>query len=188
MVNLNDRISRAISIHAPRTGSDADLVMAKRGLDDFNPRSPHGERPAPKMMCCIQRPYFNPRSPHGERLATCTETCQGFGISIHAPRTGSDPCPRCRWGRPCHFNPRSPHGERQYMGIWEQFPFTFQSTLPARGATVTVPEFDFAIAISIHAPRTGSDNVNSRICSYPGIISIHAPRTGSDWKGARKRG
>ena len=33
----------------------------------------------------------------------------------------------------------------------------FQSTLPARGATVRLVERIKALAISIHAPRTGSD-------------------------------
>ncbi len=37
-----------------------------------------------------------------------------------------------------------------------------------------------AFAISIHAPRTGSDNAFSPPDFDPLIISIHAPRTGSD--------
>ena len=35
------------------------------------------------------------------------------------------------------------------------------------------------VVISIHAPRVGSDEVASLVCSLPGI-SIHAPRVGSD--------
>ena len=56
-----------------------------------------------------------------------------------------------------NFNPRSPHGERL-------------STHTANSPDVT---------ISIHAPRTGSDEHLRRyiiLCD----ISIHAPRTGSD--------
>ena len=34
------------------------------------------------------------------------------GISIHAPRTGSDVQHRDYMMHPRHFNPRSPHGER----------------------------------------------------------------------------
>ena len=34
----------------------------------------------------------------------------------------------------------------------------FQSTLPARGATAIQKDKAFCIDISIHAPRTGSDN------------------------------
>ena len=35
---------KEISIHAPRTGSDSVSVSTYTANDDFNPRSPHGER------------------------------------------------------------------------------------------------------------------------------------------------
>ena len=38
----------------------------------------------------------------------------------------------------------------------------FQSTLPARGATVTALDQRMKKLISIHAPRTGSDATTSR--------------------------
>ena len=59
----------------------------------------------------------------------------GHDISIHAPRTGSDdrqPLLRLD-GR--HFNPRSPHGERRSTTSVMLLTLRFQSTLPARGAT-----------------------------------------------------
>ena len=109
---LGDRLK--ISIHAPRTGSDYTLSFLRRvDADDFNPRSPHGERHG-----------FNRRDADSKK------------ISIHAPRTGSDqrkaklertatlfqstlPArgatnPSCQV--PVflvNFNPRSPHGERR---------------------------------------------------------------------------
>ena len=45
---LKLRLVRAavISIHAPRTGSDAITICGWEFTGDFNPRSPHGERPA----------------------------------------------------------------------------------------------------------------------------------------------
>ncbi len=80
--------------------------------------------------------YFNPRSPHGERrrqepLGTvCPE------ISIHAPSTGSD-----RWDRPKTSGkgisihaPRT--GSDKRRPVARRKPQTFQSTLPARGATL----------------------------------------------------
>ena len=124
-------------------------------------------------------------------------------ISTHAPRTGSD---------------LGTKGGYQHSK-------SFQPTLPARGATInrsflSVLQVDFnprsphgerrlstidkspALAISTHAPRTGSDlrsenNVNIRVLFQPTlpargatdrgiiigferIISTHAPRTGSD--------
>ena len=123
-----------ISIHAPRTGSDAFSCLAARAYSNFNPRSPHGERPARWRTSCGARRfqstlpargatqrhhprcgrllYFNPRSPHGERRTDST-----------------------RWATPSDFNPRSPHGERPASTAGTRTAKRFQSTLPARGAT-----------------------------------------------------
>ena len=82
------------------------------------------------------------------------------------------------------------------------FEIKFQSTLPARGATVAAIQYQADCRISIHAPRTGSDLnffsiFNSSSYFNPRSphgerllmalstatminISIHAPRTGSD--------
>ena len=79
-------------------------------------------------------------------------------ISIHAPRTGSDRRGQLRVRPPRYFNPRSPHGERQLH------------------STPTPPAGD----ISIHAPRTGSDKDDDLLRVWLDEISIHAPRTGSD--------
>ena len=57
---------------------------------------------------------------------------------------------------------------------------TFQSTLPARGATMVDALAVLAAAISIHAPRTGSDAAAAEKAGVTIEISIHAPRTGSD--------
>ena len=59
--------SSRISIHAPRVGSDCRSRRRSWRAADFNPRSPCGERPAPK------------------RSSDFT-----WKISIHAPRVGSD--------------------------------------------------------------------------------------------------
>ena len=58
-------------------------------------------------------------------------------------------------------------------------PMRFQSTLPARGATVDRDFKDKSGEISIHAPREGSDIGWADIRST-NSISIHAPREGSD--------
>ncbi len=57
--------------------------------------------------------------------------------------------------------------------------FLFQSTLPARGATLQKISTGKMELISIHAPRTGSDATRIPVDTHS-IISIHAPRTGSD--------
>ena len=59
-------ILQTISIHAPRTGSDLMEYIDSNIYCDFNPRSPHGERPA-ILQPHTSRSHFNPRSPHGER-------------------------------------------------------------------------------------------------------------------------
>ena len=56
-----------ISIHAPRVGSDLQTIVAVATHEDFNPRSP-----------C------------GERLGRGAQGSVDVGISIHAPRVGSD--------------------------------------------------------------------------------------------------
>ena len=57
--------------------------------------------------------------------------------------------------------------------------WSFQSTLPARGATTDGDAQAPLRKISIHAPRTGSDTHALGILRAA-EISIHAPRTGSD--------
>ena len=57
-----------ISIHAPLTGSDPNLRRYVQPDDDFNPRSPYGERRKSISKCTLSN-NFNPRSPYGERLS-----------------------------------------------------------------------------------------------------------------------
>ena len=131
------RTANKISIHAPRTGSDKGGQrnrVHRRGISIHAPRTGSDILGAEFQICCC---YFNPRSPHGER-----------------PRLNNMPSPFLT-----DFNPRSPHGERlppmQMCGISR----IFQSTLPARGATSACRLPAPRCGISIHAPRTGSDDV-----------------------------
>ena len=124
-----------ISIHAPRTGSDAAGAAAKLQLLKISIHAPRtgSDRGAAARSGGGFR-HFNPRSPHGERRTQKTRTSREM-ISIHAPRTGSDK--RC-WKdccSPANFNPRSPHGER----------------------LLALTDVQRHVVISIHAPRTGSD-------------------------------
>ena len=83
------------------------------------------------------------------------------------------------WNR-ADFNPRSPHGERHSGKRNKVCHKSFQSTLPARGATGEQYATTSYVDISIHAPRTGSDIIGAGTIVRPLTISIHAPRTGSD--------
>ena len=89
----NQKFLPGISIHAPLTGSD-DLRRLrphkKRGFQSTLPL--RGATPArPRQMGAFQN--FNPRSPYGERLAEDSRGWDTWYISIHAPLTGSDGCP-----------------------------------------------------------------------------------------------
>ena len=147
-----------ISIHAPRTGSDGE-IMHTGFLGTFQSTLP--ARGATRVYASpLRRMHFNPRSPHGERLLLPDAPAVADGISIHAPRTGSDRrrdaavahllsisihAPRTGsdqpqaglWRHTKDFNPRSPHGERRGVIIRTTTIQAFQSTLPARGATST---------------------------------------------------
>ncbi len=78
---------------------------------------------------------FNPRSPHGERHKRGLQPLQPSGISIHAPRTGSDlpPAPAALQLPISIHAPRTGSDRRGWCSVPAATPF--QSTLPARGAT-----------------------------------------------------
>ena len=146
-----------ISIHAPRTGSDENLSkwFPSPSISIHAPRTGSDKS---RHTATFSAQNFNPRSPHGERLESACQNENAGNISIHAPRTGSDafPCPASR--AYSNFNPRSPHGERRPCSFLVVGRFVisihaprtgsdterilhvadailFQSTLPARGAT-----------------------------------------------------
>ena len=199
------KIARSgISIHAPRVGSDPYWCTSWSTSPDFNPRSPCGERPSgfERRLCFMN---FNPRSPCGERQCPGWNVPLPCGISIHAPRVGSDGPARASRSRGRHFNPRSPCGERRFAG---RLPFYFNYFNPrspcgerppgiCRGGASRmyfnprspcgerrygVPGCRQCYGISIHAPRVGSDSRRTASTSS-GLISIHAPRVGSDGDG-----
>ena len=151
-------ITQSISIHAPRMGSDRHSQRTTIIDNDFNPRSPDGERPKQARTPQRNQVYFNPRSPDGERPSVFSLDCATSSISIHAPRMGSDqahtahpPHPtrisihaprmgsdrRPQYTKHCHsyFNPRSPDGERLATATLLFHHLEFQSTLPGWGAT-----------------------------------------------------
>ena len=190
-----------ISIHAPRVGSDLCVYVLVETRQDFNPRSPCGERrphPGHERRGAV---YFNPRSPCGERPSqfralghrrTFQSTLPVWGatrvpnlpplrgiISIHAPRVGSDWAWITTSRTVYDFNPRSPCGERLMTTRFFRMASKFQSTLPVWGATEYLIRTYTNEGISIHAPRVGSDPARCAVGRCKSI-SIHAPRVGSD--------
>ena len=128
-------LRRSISIHAPRVGSDGSVFPPSGAKRHFNPRSPCGERPGSVFPPSGAKRHFNPRSPCGERPADGRSTTALNGISIHAPRVGSDSVMRVTTNSTRNFNPRSPCGERPIAVYGEKAQLQFQSTLPVWGAT-----------------------------------------------------
>ena len=163
----------AISIHAPRGGSDITIRRRQTGNTYFNPRSPWGERPRIHLPI-LHRCHFNPRSPWGERRAGRGHCRQAYSISIHAPRGGSDPGNKYDRSGHSNFNPRSPWGERLLYGCGVFVGIQFQSTLPVGGATRLRQHHAVVAVISIHAPRGGSDGYYRLL--YPGKLHFN-PRS-----------
>ena len=130
-----DMVAWAISIHAPRGGSDRPYRATTQGSLRISIHAPRGGSDATTSRLAPQERYFNPRSPWGERperrlwsrskdefqstLPVGGATC-GFN---HSPNHTSDFNPRSPWGErrgtiyewsrlDDYFNPRSPWGER----------------------------------------------------------------------------
>ncbi len=133
----------AISIHAPREGSDHILPQCPRATNHFNPRSPRGERPA----MWAQTDRVKGISIHAPREGSdaekrCKDTLRA--ISIHAPREGSDGSGTglqyCLSAISIHA-PRE--GSDRSTSNSPSLVSRFQSTLPARGATARqrIPQY-----------------------------------------------
>ena len=100
-------------------------------------------------------------------------------ISIHAPREGSDMYSRIHNLYISYFNPRSPRRERPRNTLLVGQISTFQSTLPARGATTANGITSNIRSISIHAPREGSDPLSRRNNSGNCIFQSTLPARGA---------
>ena len=94
--------------------------------------------------------------------------------------------PAARSSRGTYFNPRSPHGERPpEPPAAARAASNFNPRSPHGERLYARAEGHEKEAISIHAPRTGSDSRAASQSRQPPAISIHAPRTGSDTCGKR---
>ena len=184
--------------HGSRTG---------RNAKNFNPLSPHGERPATAQPVKRAARFQSTLPAWGETsefvgvetLLRFQSTLPAWGetisrdipknrtdISIHSPRMGRDVHPA--WPGAWHYQFQSTlpaWGEtRSSRGAtgW----YKFQSTLPAWGETLERVGASIPGVISIHSPRMGRDDRRRS----PGVatsISIHSPRMGRDLPGRRTR-
>ena len=175
----NRNYTSCISIHAPRTGSDLDERFNNKLFIKFQSTLPaRGATPSSGTPASPWR--FQSTLPARGATFGSAPKFSRMRISIHAPRTGSDASRKkyIPWALISIHAPRTGSdqlGDNRLAGCVE-----FQSTLPARGATWGFSQVFCVLSISIHAPRTGSDFQGAGLLGLQGCISIHAPRTGSD--------
>ena len=170
----------SISTHAPRTGSDSAPKVVEKCVLNFNPRSPHGERPSrnrPRLFYPFISTHaprtgsddgdddplrrereFQPTLPARGATTAKSRLCTVNTISTHAPRTGSDEEEALTNVILRHFNPRSPHGERRSSGHRaEPVRRHFNPRSPHGERRDLLMAETNVEEISTHAPRTGSD-------------------------------
>ena len=156
-----------VSTHAPLAGSDGATWETSAASSSFNPRSPCGERRSP-AGCSRHRAPVSTHAPLAGSYTVATQLDYGYWVSTHAPLAGSDagysdPNPPSQGfthaplagsdagpggsaGEIASFNPRSPCGERPIGDPTYSPSFSFQPTLPLRGATgisISINSFPF---------------------------------------------
>ena len=147
-------------------------------VEDFNPRSLHGERRR-RARSGRNRAYFNPRSLHGERPVRRDVPPPCVAISIHAPCTGSDIRGKSRnYLKQISIHAPCTGSDGRRQEIYNSGAISIHA--PCTGSDLTAERYVELTRISIHAPCTGSDALNLADAILYGIISIHAPCTGSD--------
>ena len=156
---LSGRIrgTRRVSIHAPRAGRDGSKSSVCAYASGFNPRAPRGARRISgigllrRWLFQSTRPargatyleslasryhYVSIHAPRAGRDKVLAAEFVGIVVSIHAPRAGRDGIALSSISVSLRFNPRAPRGARRRscgLGGWGD---RFQSTRPARGATL----------------------------------------------------
>ena len=174
-----------ISIHSPRMGRDTPTWGWEFIRENFNPLSPHGERPncgakmdgegdisihSPRMgrdymvvYNKTRRKNFNPLSPHGERRLMPRTAYPHKIISIHSPRMGRDQSGQHQFFQLADFNPLSPHGERPYCCGSHSSPSWNFNPLSPHGerlnALVTLIMVGNFNPLSPHGERLGLDMI-----------------------------
>ena len=130
-------LSDIISIHAPRMGSDEANGNQQAASTEFQSTLPGWGATGATWPATSPNRYFNPRSPDGERPE--------FDLldAIEANK----------------FQSTLPGWGATLLIFWVyKTALQFQSTLPGWGATCGVHlHIVLHVAISIHAPRMGSD-------------------------------
>ena len=155
-------LPQAISIHAPRVGSDARPYVRDSKTGKFLSTLPAWGATALRWPHQGMRPNFYPRSPRGERLHyILTPSVSSLFLSTLPA-----------WGATCtlghlyqlyiNFYPRSPRGERLDALDGESDAGDFYPRSPRGERPIVDMRRASGDAISIHAPRVGSDSKNKQ--------------------------
>ena len=171
---------RTISIHAPRTGSDRHTKNTQPARNI----SIHAPRTGSDAQRHIQIGVHNLISIHAPRTGSDVpenrRTQHEYHISIHAPRTGSDQGASSRPSTSLSFQSTLPARGATIKQGHTPGKERFQSTLPARGATpVTQAGLPGRRNFNPRSPH-GERRRHHALLTGEHCISIHAPRTGSD--------
>ena len=163
-------------------GERLSLLRVPRLLSNFNPRSPCGERPGGAVLV-YKNAYISIHAPRAGSDHDCdTEPYPGRRFQSTLPVRGATMARRWREPQPRRFQSTLPVRGATDTGSadktvdklfqstlpvrgattpqWQLVsrPSLFQSTLPVRGATGMAGGNGLTQAISIHAPRAGSDS------------------------------
>ena len=146
-----------ISTHAPHTGSDRSiphsfstpcifqLTLPIRGAIGFVERLSR----APED--------FNSRSPYGERSALASARLMPPVFQLTLPIRGAMSLPLTLYFCDFYFNSRSPYGERLVIFDASGNPADFNSRSPYGERSCPIHQDYRILPISTHAPHTGSD-------------------------------
>ena len=141
----------------PAGGAALTTVRGSR-REVISIHAPRGGSDSTRGAHWLTSPNFNPRSPRGER-----------------PLSVSPSCP-CR----TNFNPRSPRGERLSSIVRVLNPFYFNPRSPRGERRQRLDNLPGAVnAISIHAPRGGSDRHSLGRCKLKSLFQSTLPAGGA---------
>ena len=142
----------------PMRGGTGRKGAEKGAGQYFNPPSPCGEGPTGSGRSCWTRP-ISIHPPHAGRDSIVPWKRPRKEISIHPPHAGRDLFAGGNRVLNVDFNPPSPCGEGLSGAGADRRGQAFQSTLPMRGGTLSLPVAPAVIAISIHPPHAGRDAI-----------------------------
>ena len=169
-----------ISIHAPREGGDRSNDYTDAYRKQFQSTPPARGATAGRSGADGQ-PLFQSTPPARGATTAVQEDFRRLEISIHAPREGGDGLRILRRSGHAGISIHAPRegGDAIGMIVWDAS-VIFQSTPPARGATIAfVRDVLTPRDFNPRPPRGGRLPPGSS-SNFLSIISIHAPREGGD--------